>query len=70
MLPTLPLDKNNIQIRIGDVVELIKNRRPELGVVFKMTDEFVWTECPLFSDINKRHYRNVEIKNSVWWNKE
>lgn len=69
MLPTLPLDRNNRQIRIGDVVELLKSNRPELGVVIRMTDEFVVTECPLFGDVNKRHYRNVEIKNNVWWNK-
>lgn len=69
MIATIPLDKNNVQIRIDDIIELIKNGRPELGIVFKMTGEFVWTKCPLYGDINKRHYRNVEIKNNVWWNK-
>lgn len=68
MLPTLPLDKNNKQIRVGDVVTIIgKSGRPELGVVIKMTDEFVVTECPLFGDVSKRHYRNVEITQGSWW---
>lgn len=69
MLVNLPLDKNNKQIRIGDIVVITgKSGRPELGIIFKMTYEFVFTECPLFKDINKRSFKNVELKEKGFWN--
>lgn len=69
MLEKIPLDKNNNQIRVGDVVSIIgKSGRPELGVVYKISAQFVFTECPLFKDVNKRNFKNVELKEKGFWN--
>ena len=62
MLPTLPLDVNNKQIRIGDKVVFGADNGSYLysGEVVKMTPCFVWMKIPMVSrKLFRRDFRRV-----------
>lgn len=64
MLPNLPLDVNNRQIRVGDKVVFGADNGSYLysGEVVKMTPCFVWMKIPMASHkVFRREFRRVAI---------
>lgn len=65
MLPTLPLDVNNKQIREGDTVVFGADNGSYLhvGKVFKITPCFVWMKLPYPFDAGnfRREFRRVAV---------
>jgi hypothetical protein len=65
MLPTLPLDVNNTQIREGDNVVFGADNGSYLytGKVFKITPCFAWMKVEPNAIIFRREFRRVAVIN-------
>lgn len=66
MLPNLPLDVNNTQIRVGDKVVFGADNGSYLysGEVVKMTPCFAWMQIPMVSHKTfRREFRRVAVIN-------